>query len=82
MVFKRQVGAGSTNLDETYLQRSEPDLWDEISYQAPWSEDPGDRLVPPLTMLSAALVGRIQKYIYKGAPKVSFPAPREAKDDE
>jgi hypothetical protein len=82
MVFKRQVGAGTTNLDEAYLQRSEPDLWDEISYQAPWSEDPGDRLVPPLTMLSAALVGRIQKYIYKGAPKVSFPAPREAKDDE
>lgn len=82
MVFKRQVSAGSTNLDEIYLQRAEPDLWDEISYQAPWSKDPGDRLVPPLTMLSAALVGRIQKYIYKGTPKVSLPAPREAKEEE
>jgi hypothetical protein len=78
MVFKRSVSAGSPMLDEVFLQRADPKLWEEVSFETPW----GERIMPPLTVLDSKLVSRIQKYIYNGKPKVSLSPPREAKTEE
>jgi hypothetical protein len=76
-VYRKQVVAGGTFVNEEKLQREDPELWKRITF-VPEPEPQ----IKSSDELDPKDYAKMQKYVYPGPPQIKLAAPRKAKEHE
>jgi hypothetical protein len=76
-VYRKQVVAGGTFVDEEKLRREDPKLWERITFVP----EPEPR-IKSSDELDPKDYAKMQKYVYPGPPQIKLAAPRKAKEHE